>query len=281
MALAEGQVQLRTLVMGPGSSYRLRSHFNPFVRAVRAEQGGPRAWRAGSWSGIELAAEAVIPIRLVTLGTDAAEFLAAHRAIAAAFAPSSEDLELRFALAGAEYVILGRPRLVEPEPRKVADHCYYQAAFVALDPLVYSAAEHSAVVALPSVSGGLTVPVTAPISIVSTITGGAKAIVNAGTAPAGLRLRVDGPVTEPRITLSSGSDVTTLNLALTLTSGQWLDIDTRARTVYLNGTASRRGQAWGGWPVLPEDGVAADIQFNAAVYDASAQLTVYWRDAWH
>lgn len=281
MALAEGQVQIRDLVIGPGTPYRFArgSHFNPLQRTVRADQGGARAWGHGSWSGAEWAEQVVIPMRLVVMGTGTAGWLTLFQQLLAAFAPSDEDLELRFMLAGTEYLMLGRPRMVDPEARHIDGHTYTQASFVCLDPTIYSGTEHQVVLGLPSTSGGLTLPATAPLTVPAVVTAGRATITNAGTKTAGLRLRVDGPVMEPRVSLLDATGTATLRLYLDLDAGQWLDADTAARTVYLNGTASRRGQAAGGWPVL-QAGVG-ELAFDAAAYDPAAQLTVTWRDAWH
>jgi hypothetical protein len=80
MPLDEGQVQLRDLVIGPGTPYRFvrGSHFNPLSRSVRADQGGARVWNDGSWSGAEWAEQATIPMRLVVMAVGAGEWLALH-----------------------------------------------------------------------------------------------------------------------------------------------------------------------------------------------------------
>jgi hypothetical protein len=281
MPLTEGQVQLRTLVMGDGTDYRIQSGFNPWSRHARADQGAGRAWADGSWSGAEFQAEAIVPIRiLVVAPAGTAAWLAAHQALLAAFAPSHTDLELRFVIGGAEYVMYGRPRMVEPETDLIGlGMAYTQAAFVALDPMIYSGAEHVESVGLPMTSGGLTLPVTLPFTIGATVAGGSLTLANAGTAPTGLLLRIDGPVAEPRVSLQTDAGTETLWLDLTLDTGQWLDIDTQARTVYLNGTASRRGQAYGDWPLLPTSG--GELSWTAAAYEAAALLTVTWHDSWY
>ncbi|SCL15045.1 phage distal tail protein [Micromonospora inyonensis] len=165
MALSEGQVQLRDLVIGPGTPYRFvkGSHFNPFKRDVRADQGGARAWSAGSWSGAEWAEQVAIAMRLVVLARGPAEYVTLMSRLLAAFAPSGGDVDLRFVLAGAEYLMRGRPRMVDPESRHLDGHTYVQAAFVALDPTIYSGTEHEVPLSLPSTVGGLTVPLTTAV----------------------------------------------------------------------------------------------------------------------
>jgi hypothetical protein len=281
MPLADGQVQLRSLVFGADTNHRMVTHFNPFIRSVRADEGDPRAWNNGAWSGAEFAAAAVIPMRIVALGQGTAQFLSLHRQLAEAFAPSSQDLELRFAVAGSEYVMYGRPRLVEPAPRNITGIAWYQAAFVALDPLIYSGIEHTASTGLPVSTGGLTIPLTVPFSIEATFATGRVTLTNAGTAPAGLRLRITGPVLQPRVALLTAAGTYTVSFFLDLGVGQFLDVDTADRTVYLQGTASRRGFAAPsdlGWPVLPPG--TSELAFFASTYDAAADLDVFWRDAW-
>lgn len=278
MTLLDGQVQLRNLVLGAETTHRMVTHFNPFVRGVRADEGDSRAWNHGAWSGAEFAEQVVIPMRIVALGEGAAGFLAAHRQLTEAFAPSHEDLELRFAIAGQEYVMFGRPRLVEPQPRNHTGIAWYQAAFVALDPLIYSGVEHLQTLMLPITTGGLTLPVEAPFTIGASVVSGRASLSNAGNAPVGLRLRIVGPVVQPRVSLLVGSVTSTLRILLTLTAGQFLDVDTAAHTVYLNGSISRRGNASGDWPVLPTG--THELAFDADTYDAAAELQVRWRDAW-
>lgn len=286
MALAEGQVQVRDLVMGPGTLYETLRGFDPWTRQVRAEQGDARAWGDGAWSGAEWTSDAVVPIPVRV--KDAANrtpggWLAAHQRIAAAFAPSHEDVELRWCTGGVEFVLFGRPRMVEPNVDTVpAGWSYTRCAFAALNPTIYGGVEHSMTLGLPSTVGGLTLPLTTPLTIAAAVTSGRAIITNAGTKDTGLRVRVDGPVVEPRVSLLTDAGTAIVRVWTTLTAGQWLDIDTAARTVYLNGTASRRGVTTAdgiGWPVLPPG--THELAFDASAYDPAATATVTWRDTWH
>lgn len=279
MALSEGQVQIRSLVMGADTDYSMID-FNPWIRSVRADQGDARAWNHGSWSGAEWMDEAVVPLLVRVRGTDAGTWLTLHQALAAAMAPSSEDVELRWVTGGTEFLLLGRPRLVDPTIRTLGrGSIVTKAGFVALDPTIYSGTLHSEILTLPVVTGGLTVPFTVPFTIGASVLSGRRQVTNAGTATVGLTLRIDGPVEDPRVSVLADGTVTTLTIGLTLLAGQWLEVDTGARTVYLNGTSSRRGSAYGGWPMLPSG--AHELAFDAATYEASAQLSASWRDAWH
>ncbi|MCT2282690.1 phage tail family protein, partial [Micromonospora chalcea] len=231
----------------------------------------------------EWAEQVAVAMRLVILARGPVDYMDRLSALLAAFAPAGADVDLRFVIGGVEYLLQGRPRMVDPEPRHVDGHTYVQAAFVALDPTIYSGVEHSTTLGLPSTVGGLTLPATAPLTVSAAVTSGRGSITNAGTKATGLLVRVDGPVAEPRISLLTDAGTAVVRVWATLTAGQWLDIDTAARTVYLNGTASRRGVTTAdgaGWPVLPPRG-SYEIAFDASAYSAAATATVRWRDTWH
>jgi hypothetical protein len=92
-------------------------------------------------------------------------------------------------------------------------------------------------------------------------------------------LRIDGPVVSPWVwVVHDDGTVQRLRFDITLTDGQWLDIDTKNLTVLLNGTVSRRGQTTGDWPVLPPG--THRVRWNAAIFNSDARLTVRYRSAW-
>jgi hypothetical protein len=293
MALLPGQYQIRDLVMGENTEYLVVMDTNPFNRTVRADQTGPRAWDHGSWSGAEWQEEAVVPLRIFInassgpSGIDStAAWLQAHQQLMAAFAPIADvltNIELRFEMGGSEFILFGRPRMVESNLRLIrSGRSVSNAAFVALDPLVYSGELHTTgVIPLPIYISGMSVPLLVPFLIETNRIGGGATLVNAGTALTGLRLRLDGPLSEPSVTLQrSDGLVQTLRFLLEIETGQWLDVDTAARTVLLNGLpqASQRGQTvvQNGWPLLPPG--TSEIRFAAS--DGSGTLTVEYRDAW-
>lgn len=283
MPLLDEQVSIRDLVMGPGTPYKMLG-FNPWNRQVRADTSGKRAWNHGSWSGAEWLDEAVVPMRIRVQGSGVGGWLSAHQLLSAAFRPigdSTSDVELRWALAAQEYVMFGRPRMVEPDAEIVGTgKSYTQAAFVALDPFIY-AGDQTVIdeIGLPIFTGGLTVPVMVPVQIDGALAAGFADLTNTGTADAGLSIRIDGPVVMPSVWLvHDDGTVQRLRFDIELVAGQWLDIDTRIRTVLLNGTTSRRGQTTGDWPILPPG--THRLRWNATTYNDQATLTVRWRSAW-
>lgn len=283
MPLIEGQFKIRDLVLGRGTAYELLTDTNPFDRHVRAEQSGPRAWNHGSWSGVEWQDEAVIPFHVFVSANGKADWVQARHELARAFSPVGEsvaDVELRFAMGGREYLVRGRPRMVEHDLELIGlGKSYTSAAFVALNPLIFDATESSAgPISPPTFSGGLTVPLTVPFTVDAVASGGGADLLNEGTADTGLSLRIDGPASEPFVALKRSDATYVLRFAIDLASGQWLDVDTAARTVLLGGTSSRRGQtsADPDWPLLPPG--THRIEYRSA--DGLGTLTVKFRSAY-
>lgn len=289
MPLEEGQVQVRDLVMGEGTLYDMQMEFNPFVRQVRADQGGPRAWNHGSWSGVEWQQEVVVPLRMIVNGAnrDRASWVESNKTGTAAFAAVgdlNEVVELRFALGGTEYVMFGRPRLWEPEMTHIEfGYAYTRAAFVAQDPRIYSGTLHEESTGLPTQTGGLTVPLTVPFTIDGTLTNGRADLVNDGTTNTSVLFRIDGPVEQPWVAIQRPDGTTQqIRMGLDLSASQWLELDTAAGTALLNGleTASQRHRAaWDmdAYPLQPGTNV---LRFNGSNFNETAEVTATWRSAW-
>jgi len=150
---------------------------------------------------------------------------------------------------------------------------------VALDPRKLGT-ELTASTALPSSTGGLTVPYTIPTyTIVSTVVTGQVALTNAGNVTGPVRLRIDGPVTGPVVTHVGSGLALTFSTSLVLGSGEWLEVDMDKRTAMANGQSSRAGYITGrGWSGFePGANVWA---FTAQSYSAGALLTVSASPAW-
>lgn len=286
MALTEGQWQIGDLVIGPDDTYGHVQAPNPYRLDVRADQSGDRPWAHGTWSGAEWADERVVSARITLLDEAAADRREAMHDLAAAFAPvaTSGDVELRWREGGEEFVLFGRPRgararraIVETGVAEI------ECGFVAQDPRIRSGSESTASTGLPTQTGGLTAPVTAPLTVDGTLSGGSASLVNDGTAAAELSLRIDGPVTSPTIVLQGpGGDLSEIRVDLTLTSSQWLEIDTAARTALLNGLpqANQRGRTV--WDVDPrplEPGTTT-LRYLAGDFNATTEVTATWRSAW-
>jgi hypothetical protein len=143
------------------------------------------------------------------------------------------------------------------------------------DPRRYSVVELASSTGLPVTTGGLSLPISLPISIGATVTSGRVTVVNDGNEAAPVVLEVTGPC-------PAGATVTNLTTGQQLTipeavpAGQVLVLDSRAKTARIDGVATRTVTGtW--WDLLPG---ANEIQFNAPAYDAAAQLTIRYRHAW-
>ena len=146
---------------------------------------------------------------------------------------------------------------------------------VAPDPLRYGLAQHTETTGLPSTSGGLTLPLTLPLSIGATVTSGRVAVTNEGNAGTPPLLILAGPVPAgARLTLVSTGE--SLFVRDAVPAGRTLVLDAANQTAVLDGTASRL--VTGVWFRLPpgEDEVA----FAAPTYDPDARLIVQWQDAY-
>lgn len=156
----------------------------------------------------------------------------------------------------------------------------YSALVTAADPRRYSTTLQSRSTGLPSVTGGLTLPITLPILISTTMVSGAITLTNAGSIATRPTLTLAGPVVTPTIVaaLPNGT-VTQIAYGDTLQTGDTLVIDSKTRTVVLNGTASRRLYFSGTWPEIPA-GTAVTYSWSSPVYNSSALLTGTCRSAW-
>lgn len=170
--LDEPAVSLNGLQFGPGTPYAV-VEFNPFRLRARANSQ-PRAWNHGAWSGAEWAEEVIVPLVLTVrperdepdcLVTPEAEdaWAALQQALSAAWAPIGDlvgESELRFTLGSRDYVMFGRPRVVDPDTRNLwrIARTNTQLVFAALDPRKYSADQVTESTGLSQQEGGLTVP---------------------------------------------------------------------------------------------------------------------------
>lgn len=282
MPLQEGQVQLRDLVMGRGTAYKVTA-FNPYIRSARVTGSGENPWDDGGWAGAEFREVVAVNFGITIRGTSAADWQAKHWDLEAAFDPvgtAADEVELRWCTGGTEYCMFGRPRGLSPEIKNLrTGRIANSASFSALDPSIYSGTEHVISTGLPAWSGGLTVPVTVPVTIPQTQIAGFAEAANAGKRSARLLLRIDGPVERPSITVVTADGVpVTLYLDTVLEEGQWLDIDTAARSVVLNGFITRLRDAYGDWPLV-WPGVN-ELRWRAETYNPDALLTARWRDRW-
>lgn len=147
--------------------------------------------------------------------------------------------------------------------------------FHATDPRIYDNTLSTAALTLPSVSGGLGWPVSWPLGWGSAV-GGLVNVTNAGTFATRPVITFIGPLTAPSVqNVTAGQ---TWACTFDLQSGDQLIVDFAARTVLLNGTASRysyvtSSSVW--WELAPG---TSQLQLGATAGNGSA--SVAFRSAW-
>lgn len=158
----------------------------------------------------------------------------------------------------------------------------YSVMVTAADPRRYSTTLQSDITFLPSTSGGLTPPVTPPLTSSAVTVSGEIDAENEGDFETRAVFTITGPADSPQIlTQMPDGSVVFLNYTDVLVSGDSLVIDTDAKTCVLNGVVSRRRYLVTptGWPTIPA-GEQVSFQFRARFYNSSATLTASWRSAW-
>lgn len=160
----------------------------------------------------------------------------------------------------------GDPVLVRQGYRMVVS-----LSLIAPDPRRYGPT-YTASTGLPQSIGGFVLPIVLPVSTGGSTVSGAVNIFNDGDMDSNPVFTITGPVPNWTITDSGGRQLAS---AEAVQAGRKLIIDTGARTVLLDGTATR--VATGTWPVLRPG--ANEFRFNSTAYDAGAQLDVTYRSA--
>ena len=137
---------------------------------------------------------------------------------------------------------------------------------------------------MPAGSGGVpgrTYPLTFPRTYPAAPVAGSRVIVNAGSATAYPTIKIYGPITAPIIDNLEGDDYSFPTL--TITAGNYLEIDTRARTILYNSDPadSRRhlldyttGSSWWGL------GSTQSIRLRGTGTAAPTKAVISWRDAY-
>jgi hypothetical protein len=231
----------------------------------------------GAWAGpTYLAARVVTLAGTITAPDLAALDTAVEQLLAAA---SLTDTVLSVAETVPKQATVRRSGrvLVRLETDRIAA---YSVMLTAADPRRYSTTEQAVSTGLPVSSGGVTLPITLPLTITAGSSSGTITLTNSGTIATRPRFIVSGPVPGFAI-LVQYQDSTVRQLAYTdtLGLGDSLTIDTDARTVLLNGTVSRRRYLSGPWPDIPP-GQTITVQWTSAGSDPTALLYGAARSAW-
>jgi len=276
------QYQYGAVDFGDGTAIDVVAHSGFGMPPVRSADMAV-ARRHGQHPGDDFVDGRFVEITLEVDGTGSSTLDVLVASLTAAFAPGGVEAPLTFQLPGFAG---GGKRRVNVRPRRFEQPgtleqsrglATVELQLFATDPRVYDDAESSGQVGLPSGGTGLTWPLTWPLNWGAISTSGSVFATNDGNFSAPATIRVDGPVVNPRIeNLTAGQ---TIEADITVNTGDFLLFDTAARTVMLNGTASRYANLtsmsqW--WDLAPGSN---EIRFRASTATAAA-MTVTWRSAW-
>jgi hypothetical protein len=158
----------------------------------------------------------------------------------------------------------------------------WQLALASAEPHLYGGALFYST-NLGSTAGGtgLPYPLAYPLSygVAAGVLPGTLFLPNTGTVSYQPRLRIDGPVTNPIVTLAETGDWVRYGGAIP--AGSWLDIDAATRNVMLNGSVSHEYLVTysGAWLAVPVGG--GSVTWTADTADAAALLSVWaYEGAW-
>lgn len=150
----------------------------------------------------------------------------------------------------------------------------FSVSLIAADPRRYGVDEVTASTGLPETTGGLSLPVSLPISIGATVSSGRVSVTNEGNMSTRPTFVIAGPCPAFSIThVGSGRRLASFEA---VPDGRSLVLDADRRLALLDGTALR--VVTGTWFDL-EPGVN-EVAFTAAAYDPAARLDVTFRSAW-
>ena len=234
--LADWQYELGGVLLGPGTPVQLRAVEGltmPTLRTADVEPDG----EDGLWLGADRYAGRTIRMdaAVKTPGDPGAVFdkLAALQEAASSLAVRGQGgttMDLRIKLPGRPVrVARGRLRKLEPDlAQLVHGWVPVDIEFQAADALFYTDTLATTSIRLGLLtSGGLTYPMAFPLEIAGDpeAVGRPSFLEVEGTAPTWPVLRVNGPCSNPTIRhVATGR---TLTVNVTLTAGEWVEIDTR------------------------------------------------------
>lgn len=290
------QYQIRDLILGESTAYRVTDDSDLFSRSNRSMGGDERAWSDGSWRGAQFRSSFVVSLSLLIDARTTELTLEAIDQLQYAMRPVGfgQDIEFVFNLGLGPRKYYGRPIMCNTELQLLgAGAVTAQLAFEVNDPVTYSADEELIEgITLPIYSGGHIVPHTVPFVVTGTRTGGETTIDYDATHRAYPKLRINGPdkdlypsatLDNPSVSITSDGRLLRLTVELSLKAGDWLEIDTSSRTVLLNGTANRRTVTYtepaGEWPSLAPGSNL--VRFRGLDNSASSTLDISWLKAWY
>lgn len=270
---------LRGVAFGEGTDYRWRTVPTGLLgygtataaRIGRADQGQMIAGRDRVVSR-RISFDLVVAVPVTAVEDALFALSSAWRPVA-----DRTPLELSVTLQDRDYVAFGAPIEFVPAVNLTRHGAtFVRCTFDLVDPRLYSSTTASIV--LDDASGGtLGLPISLPVGF--TIAGANpndQTATNTGTVATEWTATVYGPVTSPRIILADTGE--TLEVDTELAANEFVTVDSRTRTVLLNGVTPR--PSWvpfdSTWWQLPAG--SSTVSYRVAA--GTGKLTFAWRQAW-
>jgi hypothetical protein len=130
---------------------------------------------------------------------------------------------------------------------------------------------------------GISFPISFPLAWPTTTASGATTVSNLGGVPSHFVARLYGPCTGPRLVNETTGEETTFTAALVLAAGEYVEVDTRNRTAYLNSEAGQSRlnyldftvTSW--WRIEPGD---QQIRYAPETASPGSVAEITYRPAW-
>lgn len=161
----------------------------------------------------------------------------------------------------------------------------FSLGLTSLSPYLYGLDSVSDVTGLPSSSGGMLFPYHFEEASVSSsswtwseeIVSGVVALLNVGTGPAPVMIRIDGPVVNPQVVHAGSGRVIAFDVSLG--SGHYVTMNGVTHEILIDGTDPARGRVTRREWSQAEPGMNV-WGFSASEYSATARMTVSFHPAY-
>ena len=220
-----------------------------------------RGYQDGETPGIDLAGGRDIVLELLVLDSGTGDYFTNLELFKTFSAISRTETPMLYQLPGRT----ARTLSCRARRRTMPVNLDYQyryghgfAAFHAVDPRIYEASFTTLSGSMPTAIGGLVIPPVVPWVMGTSGGGGGVLATNTGNALAPWVCTILGPVTNPILQVGPSQ----LGFVGTLNTGDFVVVDSLARSVLLNGTSSR--YSWvtptSSWQQLPIGTTAVSMQ---------------------
>lgn len=284
---ADYQIEFNTIVMGSGTAYDIVAVVGAGFPAVRDSDIDRQDDHGSFVSRRELLQERTLNIEIDIIGADPGDLWSKVNILKRAFVPSDtiRVLSIRMgatgwgATYGEDVSFYGFSRQFTMNLGDSANYNTTKAyiQFVCPDPRAYALAESNATITTGTAGLGWRFPWTFlwTFGLVAPAIGN---VVNTGYFDTPPRFRFNGPTQNPRVSNVNTGEF--MEFDLDIITGDYLEVDMRAKTVLLNGTGNRYsyrkfGSSW--FPLRPGSNA---IQYsNTYGAGTPGTLQVFWRSA--